>query len=188
MSVAIEPAWGPERTKPAAAIPLSMLRLGDGVRSGGLDQAHVAVLIETVDQWPPIVVWGQHCEVIDGAHRDGAHRVEAARRVGLGSVRAIRFTGSPDEAFVEAVRRNVDHGLPLTASDRRRAALRILARHHEWSDRRIASLCGLSGKTVARLRSEEGLPTADRVVIGFERRIGRDGKARPVRTGRSPRT
>jgi AraC-like DNA-binding protein len=153
--------------------------VSDGVRSGGLDEDHVALLMETAEQWPPILVWGDDRQVIDGAHR-----VEAARRLGHSRVMAVRFIGTRDEAFVESVRRNVDHGLPLSVGDRRRAAVRVLRRHPDWSDRRIASVCGLSGRTVARLRREEtGTSDGDGTVVGLERRVGRDGKARPVQAG-----
>ena len=56
----------------------------------------MALLMETVDQWPPILVWGDEQQVIDGAHR-----VEAARRAGYSRVMAVRFVGSRDEAFIE---------------------------------------------------------------------------------------
>jgi ParB-like chromosome segregation protein Spo0J len=151
---------------------ISRLQLGEGVRSGGLDESHVDLLMESAETWPPIVVWGDHCVVIDGFHR-----VEAARRLGRRSVAAVRFVGSAEDAFMESVRRNVNHGLPLSVGDRRRAARRILTRNPEWSDRRIASLCGLSDKTVGRLR---------RAVSGIQvidRRVGRDGKVRPVQAG-----
>jgi hypothetical protein len=151
---------------------ISELQLGEGVRSGGLDESHVDLLTESAEAWPPIVVWGDHSLVLDGFHR-----VEAARRLGRRSVVAVRFEGSAEEAYMESVRRNVNHGLPLTVGDRRRAARRILTRNPEWSDRRIASLCGLSDKTVGRLR---------RAVSGIQvmdRRVGRDGKVRPVQAG-----
>ncbi len=177
MSLAFEAEYALDRVGPVVHIPLDRLHQGEGVRSGGVDEAHVGVLVETVEQWPPIVVWGEECLVVDGAHR-----VEAARRLGHASIAAVRFVGRRDEAFVESVRRNVEHGLPLSVTDRRRAALRILSRYAEWSDRRIASLCGLSGKTVARLRRLELPSSRDGVVIGLERRVGRDGKARPVQS------
>jgi ParB-like chromosome segregation protein Spo0J len=168
--------------KPGApeSLPIDVLRTGDRVRSGGLNQDHVVILMETVDLWPPILVWGEECLVVDGAHR-----VEAARRLGRTSVAAIRFPGTRDEAFVESIRRNVDHGLPLTIGDRRRAAQRVLDRHGEWSDRRIASVCGLSGKTVARLRREEYSARSGRegIVVDLPRRVGRDGKTRPIQPG-----
>jgi hypothetical protein len=129
--------------------------------------------MESVESWPPIVVWGDDLVVIDGCHR-----VEAARRLGRYSVVAIRFLGSPEEAFIEAVQRNVSHGLPLSVGDRRRAAKRVLARNPEWSDRRIASLCGLSDKTVGKLRRG-----GTGAIMAAERRVGRDGKVRPVQSG-----
>jgi hypothetical protein len=161
-------------------LPLEAIAAGPGIRSGNLDDDHVALLMETADQWPPIVVWGDECLVVDGAHR-----LEAARRLGRTTVAAVRFLGTQDEAFVESVRRNVDHGLPLTLGDRRRAAHRVLAGHPEWSDRRIGSLCGLSGKSVGRLRRREssGLSGTAGVVVHLQRRIGRDGKTRPVQPG-----
>lgn len=178
MSLAVESEYLLDEHRAGFAVALGNLSPGDRVRSSGMDDAHVRVLMETADRWPPILVWGDDCLVVDGAHR-----VEAARRLGHTSIRASRFQGSRDDAFVESVRRNVDHGLPLTAADRRRAALRVLTRHVEWSDRRIASLCGLSGKTVARLRDKGAGSNGDSVVIDLERRVGRDGKARPVQSG-----
>ena len=89
------------------------------------------------------------------------------------------------EDFDAAVRRNVDHGLPLTLGDRRRAVHRVLARHPDWSDRRIGSLCGLSGKSVGRIRRTEssGMSDAPGLVVDLPRRVGRDGKTRPVQPG-----
>jgi hypothetical protein len=161
-------------------MPIDELTAGEGVRSSGLDQSHVSLLMEMRGDWPPIVVWGERNLVVDGAHR-----VEAAQRLGQARVTAVRFYGTSDEAFVEAVRRNVDHGLPLSVADRQRAARRVLTQHPEWSDRRIASACGLSGKTMARLRRELTTPAEDTVgaSVGIERRVGKDGRARPVRSG-----
>ena len=165
---------------PTLRLPIDNLRAAKGVRSCGLDQRHVERLMEAVGRWPPIVVWGKDHVVLDGAHR-----VEAARQLKIATVAAVRFTGTREEAFVESVRRNVSHGLPLSVADRRRAALRVLGRHAEWSDRRIASVCGLSGKTVARLRRGEvaACSTDDGVLDGPPRRVGRDGSIRPIRPG-----
>jgi hypothetical protein len=154
---------------------IDSLAAGEELRSGGLDEAHVTLLAEMEGRWPPILVWGDDCMVVDGAHR-----VAAARRLGYCSIEAVRFQGSRDEAFIEAVRQNLHHGLPLTAPDRRRAVLRILGRHADWSDRRIGSLCGLSGKTVGRLRRAEPTSRDREKVVGLERRIGSDGRVRPV--------
>jgi ParB-like chromosome segregation protein Spo0J len=138
-----------------------------------LDEQHIELLMQSVDSWPPIVVWGDDLIVVDGHHR-----VQAARRLGRCSVLATRFPGSPEEVFIEAVRRNVSHGLPLSLADRRRAARRVLARNPEWSNRRIASVCGLSDKTVGCLR-----PAGSAVIVGVERRVGLDGRVRPAQSG-----
>jgi hypothetical protein len=163
-------------------LPLAVLDIVENARTGGIIRAHVRLLMETVDHWPPILVWGDDLVVVVV---DGAHRVEAARRLRLEAIRAIRFIGSRDDAYLESVRRNVQHGLPLSFPDRMRAAQRVLARDPDWSDRRISSLCGLSAKVVARLRrgQRDHLSAKDGVGDGFERRIGRDGRSRPAQTG-----
>lgn len=178
MALAMEPDYGLNGVGAPFQIRLDRIVRGEEIRSGGLDEAHVRVLVETADQWPAIVVWGEDCLLVDGAHR-----VEAARRLGRQYILAVPFLGRQDEAYVESIRRNVEHGLPLSVSDRRRAAVRVLAGHADWSDRRIAMMCGLSGKTVARLRRSESADSQGGVVVGLERRVGRDGKARPVQSG-----
>jgi hypothetical protein len=80
--------------------------------------------------------------------------------------------------FIEAVRRNVAHGLPLTLADRKGAARQILGIHSEWSDRRIADVCGLSHVTVGSLRVAHDTPSGH--LYQLDTRRGRDGKARPV--------
>lgn len=134
---------------------MTTLRVGHQLRAGGLDDRHVKALAELEGRWPPLLVWAQHPEVV----LDGAHRLEAARRLRLNTVQVAAFHGDADEAFVETVRRNITHGLPLTVPDRTRAGEQVLARHPGWSDRRIAEACGLSPHTVARLRAP--LPPAD---------------------------
>ena len=173
VSLALEAPKGFGVGSEVEEVRLSLLRVGEGVRTGGLDQEHLDLLMESVHSWPPIVVWGEGLVVVDGCHR-----VEAARRLGRYTVAAVRFLGSPDEAFIEAVRRNVNHGLPLSVADRRRAARHVLLRNPEWSDRRIGSLCGLSDKSVGRLRR---LATGG--IMAVDRRIGLDGEMRPVQPG-----
>jgi hypothetical protein len=158
---------------------LDGVRFGRALRQHGVDEGHVRALAELCGSWPPILVWGPDNVVVDGAHRVGA-----ARRLGMRTISAIRFVGTSDEAFVEAVRRNVTHGLPLTISDRMAATRELLDRHPEWSDRWISGVCALSAKTVARLRRErcaEGAPEAGDPQLQV--RLGRDGRTRPVAPG-----
>ena len=167
----------PEPPREAAVVQLAIdeLQLGPPLRERGIDHAHVAALAEVAASWPPIVVHRTNRLVIDGQHR-----VAAARQLGLREVAATWFDGSPEDAFVEFVRRNVNHGLPLTLADRRRAARQIVDMLPDLSDRGIAAVCGLSPRTVARLREDpraRGPRANARYGTG---RVGRDGRVRPI--------
>jgi ParB-like chromosome segregation protein Spo0J len=161
--------------KPSGVIhvPLVDLRAEPTVRFCAVDQDYVAALAEVPDRWPPILVRTSSMAVLDGLHR-----VEAARRLGLPRIRATLFDGSEEEAFVEAVRRNVEHGLPLSLPERRGAARRVLAMSPERSDRAIAGICGLDHKTIGRLRVE--VSRTSRSDSEVEVRVGRDQRVRPL--------
>jgi hypothetical protein len=68
---------------------------------------------------------------------------------------------------------------PGSRTERQYAVRAMLAVHPEWADRRIGTLCGVSPRTVGRVRSELGVTSGaepDRDGV----RIGRDGRARPI--------
>jgi hypothetical protein len=157
-------AHGPVR------VPITSLAIDDSPRLGGVSNGHVDVLAASDAVLPPILVHRQTMQVIDGMHR---LRVASLR--GEKSVEVRFFEGSEAEAFVEAVRANIEHGLPLTLADREAAARRITVSHPHHSDRWIATVTGLAAGTVAAIRRqthpEGGQPTA---------RIGRDGRIRPL--------
>ena len=132
----------------ASAARVDTLVVGNHLRAGGLDEGHVAAFCELEGRWPPLLVWARQPEVV----LDGAHRLAAARRLGHDTVQVFAFDGNADQAFVEAVRRNIGHGLPLSVADRTRAGEHVLHRNPDWSNRRIAEVCGLSPHTVAKLR------------------------------------
>jgi ParB-like chromosome segregation protein Spo0J len=170
----------PFRIESSEVVELAIgdLRIGPSMRERGIDAAHVATLAEVADSWPPIVV-----NRADAAVVDGQHRVAAAKQLGIRTLRAVWFNGSPDDSYVEFVRCNVGHGLPLTLAERRLAARRIVCSRPELSDRRIAVVCALSPRTVARLREEAGAEA--RRINGngsapAKGRIGRDGRVRPI--------
>ncbi len=153
-----------------AEVELEQLRRGWSPRSGGPDPDHVRALAETYDQLPPILVHRASMTVIDGLHR-----LQAARILGRRTVQVMFFDGDESEAYVEAVRCNIAHGRPLSVKDRENAAIRMLVAHGDWSDRRLAQICGLSNKTVAGLRVR-----VDSTGSGAAVRIGRDGRKRPT--------
>ena len=154
----------------AAWTELNQLTAGFSPRKDEVNGAHVAALAELRGRWPPILVGRS-----DGRLIDGHHRVAAARLLGWSRLPVLFFDGTDDDAFIESIRRNVDHGLPLTIEERKTAAGRLLEAHHDWSDRRIAEICALSARTVARLRTLSS-PRSD----GVELRVCRDGRKRPA--------
>ena len=205
--VAEELAHGDLDEGSSAAV--DQLQIRHHLRSTGLDESHVEALVELGGRWPPLLVWAAQPHVV----LDGAHRLAAAKRLGHQTVQVVQFSGNAEDAFVEAVRRNIGHGLPLSVADRTRAGLHILTLHPDWSDRRIADACALSPHTVARLRPSRPRPrsaaalkavsvtekptskavTARRqatsplestaMVVEIESRLGRDGRCRPAQPG-----
>jgi len=168
----------PEMENGTFAFPLSDLKTGIRPRRGGIRADHVKTLAELGGRWPPIVVSRNDHRIVDGVHR-----VEAAKALGHTTIVAMLFDGSADEAYVASIKYNVEHGLPLTLAERKEGAHHILRAHPTWSDRRIAAICGLSPVTLgslrARMREASGLVPDD---VRSERRIGRDGRSRPVDT------
>ncbi|MBB4905962.1 ParB/RepB/Spo0J family partition protein [Actinophytocola algeriensis] len=164
---------GPEFADAVSMVSISDLVRGDSPRLDGEDEEHIQRLAETDEPLPPILVHWPSMLVIDGMHRLRAAQLRGQRAIG------VRFLDcGPNEIFVEKVRANVAHGLPLSLADRKAAAERVLTTHSHWSDRMIAGVTGLAHKTVGRIRRDlaEHLPEATS-------RVGRDGYARPLGRG-----
>lgn len=151
-------------------VPIASLVIADSPRLAGEDAQHVQMLTESEEAMPPIWVHEPTRRVIDGIHR-----MRAAVMRGMSEIDVRFFHGSEEDIWLLSVAANIKHGLPLSPGDRTAAAQRIISSHPEWSDRMVASLAGLSPKRVAALRGqaaeERPQPT---------RRIGRDGRSRPV--------
>jgi ParB-like chromosome segregation protein Spo0J len=151
-------------------LTIESLQPADSPRVGGIIQEHAEVLAESEDEFPAVLVQRNTMRVIDGMHRIYAAQLRGRTHI------AARFVDVDDDAaFLLAVESNITHGLPLSLADRKAAATRIIQARPYWSDRAIAKASGLSWKTVGVLRSREQAP----VGIG-DKRIGRDGKLRPV--------
>lgn len=127
------------------------------------------LLLESGHAFPPILVHRESMRVIDGMHR-----LQAATERGEDTISVRFFEGSSDEVFLAAVQANTTHGLPLSLSDRKFAATRILETHAHWSDRAIAKVVGLAHDTVGRLRARASGET-DQL---HDARLGRDGRMR----------
>jgi ParB-like chromosome segregation protein Spo0J len=141
----------------------------DTPRLTGEDLAHVHMLADSDAELPPILVDRETRRVIDGAHR-----LKAAALRGADTIDVVYFDGDAEAAFVAAVEANTTHGLPLSLADRKSAAARILRSYPGWSDRAVARVTGLAARTVATIRR----PTGD--LQHLDRRVGRDGRVRPV--------
>jgi ParB-like chromosome segregation protein Spo0J len=128
-------------------------------------------------RWPPILVTRDHAVV------DGAHRFHAAKRSGLTDIACEYFDGSPEDAALEFVLRNVRQGLPLSLSEREEGASKLLDLHEDWSDRRIATSCGLSPRTIAAIRRSQGADSRSRPdaqSAHVDKRLGTDNKMWPI--------
>lgn len=171
-SVLVVPPQPTRRPGDYAVLPIEDLQPADSPRLQGENMEHIRSLAELKDRLPPILVQRSTLRVIDGMHR-----LKAAELRGEGAIEATFYEGDDFEAFVTAVRVNVQHGLPLSLSDRKAAAARIVQSSPHWSDRAIGEVSGLSAKTVGAIRADPvaGLPEVDH-------RIGRDGRVRPLST------
>lgn len=160
---------------PEVSVPVDALVPGFHLRTAGTDAAHVRLLADAAGsvQLPPILVQKSGMRIIDGMHR-----VEVAKLRGECAIRARIVDCSDEKALVLAVKSNTLHGLPLTKADRVSSAKRILGEHPDWSDRKVAGIAGLSGKSVASLRNSSA---GDAQFDG--KRLGRDGKRRRVDAG-----
>ncbi len=150
-------------------VPLGQLLPAISPRVGGEDEDHIIRLAETETSLPPILVHRSTMRIIDGMHR-----WRAAALKGRQEIEVAYFDGTDAEAFIQAVRENTAHGLPLSLEDRKAAAGRIIASHPMLSDRSIANDTGLSGKTVAAIRR------ASAGSLDADERIGADGRLRPL--------
>jgi ParB-like chromosome segregation protein Spo0J len=158
---------------PETSILLEMLVPGIQLRAGGTDLVHVRLLADAADaaQLPSILVQKSGYRIIDGKHR-----VEAAKLLGQSVISARVVDCTDAAALVLAMQANRLHGLPLTRVDRICGAKRVLASHPDWSDRAVASVAGLSAKSVASIRKS----VTDEGMSALGKRLGRDGKRHPI--------
>lgn len=164
---------------PVVSVPIRSLIPIFYLRRAGTDASHVRLLADAASsaKLPPILVQKSSSGIIDGMHR-----VEAAKVRGEPTIRARLVDCTDEEALVLAVKTNTLHGLPLSRADRIAGAKRIIANHPDWSDRVLAGVTGLSAKAIASLRSSATDPAQLHV-----KRLGRDGRRRPVVPGEGRR-
>jgi ParB-like chromosome segregation protein Spo0J len=157
---------------PREHVPVGIVVPGPYLREAGTNHAHVQLLADasSSSSLPPILVQRSSNRVIDGMHR-----LAAAKLRGEETISACLIDCTDEEALVLAIKSNTLHGLPLSKADRISGAKRILISHPDWSDRAVASVTGMSAKTIAVLRNR-----SSGEMISCDKRLGRDGKRRPV--------
>jgi ParB-like chromosome segregation protein Spo0J len=159
------------RMGPVERVSVDALQLGESPRQVTINRRHVSMLASVESPLPPLLVGRDDLAVIDGAHR-----LLAARMRGDTEVDVRLIDGAHDDIFVLSVRANVRHGRPLTPVEREQSARRILATHPDWSDRTIATACGLATKTIRVMRR---CSTGSGSQLNGVR-LGRDGRTRPL--------
>ncbi|MGW4905309.1 transcriptional regulator [Streptomyces sp. NPDC004270] len=166
----IELRDGGLQRSPVECVPVRELVVAYSPRLDGTDMEYVHSLAETEGELPPILVHRSTMRVVDGMHR-----LAAARLRGRDVISARFFDGDERDADLLSVAFNVAQGRPLSLQDRAAAAERIFAAHPQWSDRAVASIAGLSAKKVSEIRQQTG-----GTVVQFQRRVGLDGRLRPL--------
>lgn len=172
MSVDVIPAQWKAQLEGGDPIRVSIdsLKPGESPRLGIQNDRYARSLADLEETLPPITVHWPSRRVIDGMHRLCASALR-----GEDTILVRWFKGDEKEAFIIGVHENVIHGLPLSLTERKAAAARIVVSHPQWSDRLIATAAGLSNKTVGVIRrcSTEEIPQ-------LKIRTGVDGRARPL--------
>jgi len=144
-------------------------------RVGGLDLDHVKALEGVAEAWPPLKVVQRGGSFI---LVDGFHRFAAAQNLGLETISAeILMPPEDGDLLGLAFALNAVHGRPLTLSDRRAFAARLLKAHPDWSEREIARRAGLVQPTVGKIRQEL---EAQAAITPTDNRVGRDGRSYAV--------
>ena len=179
--------WAARKRKlfmqPIISFPLSQITADPALqpRVDGIDREHVRALEPVAEHWPALKVvkrGGGYLLI------DGFHRFAAAQNLKLETVAAeVLDTPENEDLHSLAFTLNAAHGRPLTLSDRRAFAARLLRAHPDWSDRELGRRCGLVQPTIAKVRQElerqADIPTT-------ATRVGRDGREYAV-APRQPR-
>jgi len=147
-------------------------------RVDGIDADHVQSLQDAPDGWPAVAVVehkGRYVLV------DGFHRFAAAQNLGLTEIPADILPMPIDgDLHALAFSLNAVHGRPLTLTDRRAFAARLLNRQADISNMEVSRRAGLSPTTVAGIR--ERLESRKEIDPAPER-IGADGGRYPANPG-----
>ena len=141
--------------------------------------ADYAECMKSGAEFPPVIVFHDGSDYFMA---DGFHRTLGAARIGLTEILADVRKGTWQDALLYSLGANQTNGLRRTNPDKRNCVELALKEFSDWSDRKIAEVCGISDRFVNKLRDEvrtvrtcnnsaQSKPTT---------RTGRDGKQHPA--------
>lgn len=134
------------------------------IRTDGGTQSRVEINNEIVTEYaeaikagaefPAVVVFN---DGVDNWLADGFHRFHAHNQAGKTSITADVRQGTARDAVLFSFGANGTHGLKRSNADKRKAVATMLsdAEWAEWSDRKIAEVCGVGHPFVAAIRNPE---------------------------------
>ncbi len=152
-------------------------------RVEGIDPDHIRALEAVAEAWPPLLVVQYNGSLV---LVDGFHRYAAAQNLGLTTV-PVEIRDMPEDGDLKALAfaLNAAHGRPLTLTDRRAEAERLLRARPEVSNLEVSRRAGLAPTTIATIRARlEELAAID----PMPERLGIDGTRYPVGPERSSRS
>lgn len=136
------------------------IKLAD-IRIDGGTQTRAKINLEVVSEYADLVLDGTKFHPVDvffdGVSHwlaDGFHRYHAHKRAKVKDIAATIHTGSKDDALIFALGANAKNGLRRTNEDKRKCVTIALERWPEWSDRRIAEVCGVHHTFVGKQRPD----------------------------------
>jgi hypothetical protein len=167
-------------------LALSQINRDGGTQSRAeLSEETIVEYQEALDcgaKFPPPIVFFDGKEYLLA---DGFHRVRAYERAGRKRIACDVRKGNKRDAILFSVGANTAHGLRRSNADKRRA-IGLLLRDEQWrkkSDLWIGKACGVSDKTVTKIRGEL---EATSEIRSSDERLGQDGKVRKLPTQSAP--
>lgn len=138
------------------ATPLSKITVDPTIQiREHLHEAAIERYMDAFDELPPIVVY----QTPEGLLlSDGAHRMEAAKRLGRKDIQAEVRIGTRADAEEHAITANTKNAMPLNANERDEGIRRLHGRGWGW--RRIAKAMSLPELTVNRIIEGLGVKKA----------------------------
>lgn len=128
-------------------------------RADGLDEAHVAQMVDDLKDLPPMLVVDVNGRLMLA---DGFHRHAAYRRAKMLRVPVAVIAGTEDDwidAFASA--NDGQKGKPRTREDKRNSVRRCLELRPGWSNRRVAESAKVSEGLVREVRKYAPEPTTE---------------------------